>query len=207
MPSLSVRSLAEMLNLPAHAQARILAEQKHPKQAPQVFRTPYYQQSLAAIRAFYRSGNQKSELLEFEAKMEGIKQEARRENNLRVLRSFRNSDFAGRTIELLVNKSIKHHIGDVELRLSPDLTGVESGKAKVLFLNFRSQVLDPELARSTIEITHWLLEKAGQERPLKSIQYVDLYEEKTFEISKRRASTVKAVSENLKIIEALWPTL
>lgn len=207
MPSLSVRSLAEMLNLPAHAQARILTEQKHPKQAPQVFRTPYYQQSLAAIRAFYKSGNQKAELLEFEAKMEAIKQEARRENNLRVLRSFRKSDLSKRNIELLANKSIKHHIGSVELRLSPDLSGVEGGDAKFLFINFRAQALEPELARSTIEITHWLLEQAGHELPINDIQYVDLYAEVTFVIPKRRASTVKAVSENLKIIEALWPTL
>lgn len=207
MPSLSVRSLAEMLNLPAHAQARILTEQKHPKQAPQVFRTPYYQQSLAAIRAFYKSGNQKAELLAFETKMEAIKQEARRENNLRVLRSFRKSDFAQRTIQLSTNKNIKYTSGEVELRLSPDLNGIESGKLKLLFLNFRSHALDADVAKNTIEITHWLLEQAGHELPIKNIQYIDLYTETTFEVSKRRASTVKAVSENLKIIETLWPSL
>lgn len=48
MPSLSVRAMAEMLELPAHAQARILREQKYPKQAPQVFRTPYYQPALTS---------------------------------------------------------------------------------------------------------------------------------------------------------------
>ena len=40
--------MAEMLELPAHAQARILREQKYPKQAPQVFRTPYYQPALTS---------------------------------------------------------------------------------------------------------------------------------------------------------------
>lgn len=72
MPSLTVRAMAEMLRQPAYAQARILADQKYPKQEPQVFRTPYYQQALTGVRNFYRSSNNSSEILSALRKIESL---------------------------------------------------------------------------------------------------------------------------------------
>lgn len=103
IPSLTVRSFAEMLSLPAYAQARILTEQKYPKQAPQVFRTPYYQYAMTGIRSYYKAGNDPAQLALAASKIEALK-EARRDHNLRILNSFKASELSGRKIKLLTAK-------------------------------------------------------------------------------------------------------
>jgi hypothetical protein len=207
IPSLTVRSFAEMLNLPAYTQARILTEQKHPKQAPQVFRTPYYQYALTGIRSYYKADNDPAQLALAAAKVEALKKDARRDHNLRILNSFKLSDMRLRQFKLAPSKTVAHTIADIELRLSPDLRGVADGKELITFLNLRAQPLDTDLARTTIELAHWLLEKHGVEIPLKRIEFVDLFKGTTHTISKRRATTITAATQNLKIIQTLWPSL
>jgi hypothetical protein len=207
MPSLTVRSMAEMLNLPAHAQARILSEQKHPKQAPQVFRTPYYQQALAGIRQYYKAGRDHSKLTLAALKCEEFEQESKRDHNLRVLNSFKASELAARDLLLTAKNLTKLALNNVELRLMPDLAATEGGKPRIVFLNFRGHALDPEVARLTLEIADWVFEKNQIPIGTKNLEYVDLFKGKAYAIAKRRASTIKAVTQNFKIIEALWPTL
>lgn len=75
------------------------------------------------------------------------------------------------------------------------------------FLNLRAQALDPDLARVTLELAHWLLEKQGQEIPIQRIEYVDLFKGTTHKIAKRRATTVSAATQSLKIIQTLWSSI
>lgn len=207
MPSLTVRSLAEMLNLPAHAQARILSEQKYPKNAPQSFRTPYYQQALTGIRSYYKGGKDPSRLAIAAAKCETFKQESKRDHNLRVLNSFKASELSARSLILEPKQVIRLKEGSVELKLTPDLEAMEEGVPRAVFLNLRGQVLDPELARVTLEIAHWVLEKNQLPVTSNRLEYFDLYKGQRHLLGKRRASTIKAVTDTFKIIETLWPTL
>jgi len=131
MPSLTIRSFAELLNLPAHAQARILTEQKYPKQGPQSFKTPYHQQALSGIRSFYRTGNDSGQLALAASRIEAFKQEAKRDNNLRILSSFAQSGLATRKIQLSGAKHLKFTSQDVVLRVSPDLWGDENGVERI----------------------------------------------------------------------------
>src|SRR5690242_5761183 len=87
-PKLSARSLAEIVRRPAGERTRILRQQKYPKQVPQKFQTPYYAKALTAIRDFYREGNDAAVLRAARRAFEGISQEARRENNKRVIDNF-----------------------------------------------------------------------------------------------------------------------
>ena len=50
IPRITVRAFAELLNLPAYEQVRILHDQKYPRRQPQVFRVPFYQPALHGIR-------------------------------------------------------------------------------------------------------------------------------------------------------------
>ena len=147
MPSLTVRAMAEMLRQPAYAQARILVDQKYPKQEPQVFRTPYYQQALTGIRNFYRSGRNSSQISAALSKIESLGQEARRLNNGRVITSFQKSPLFDRALMLQKVPHWKSSLGSVEFRLSPDLNVTEDDENRLLFLNFRNAKLDPEVAR------------------------------------------------------------
>lgn len=207
MPSLTIRSFAELLNLPAHAQARILTEQKYPKQGPQSFKTPYYQQAISGIRAYYKAGNDFGQLALAASKIEAFKQESKRDHNLRILNSFKQSDLPGRKLHVAKTQHVTFKAEDVDLRFSPDLSGAESGTDRYLLLHYRAQPLHQELARTTLELAHWALESAGSAASPKQIEYVDLFTGVVHTIAKRRVSTISAAEQNLKIIKTLWPTL
>lgn len=207
MPSLTVRSFAEMLDLPAHAQARILTEQKYPKQGPPAFKTPYYQQAIAGIRAFYKAGNDDAQLVQAAAKIEAFTQDAKRDNNLRILGSFRKSELFARHLKIDATKHLTYSTQGVDVRFSPDVSYKSNGTERILILHYRAQALDADLARTTLELAHWALHGAGMPIDAKRLEYFDLFQGKSHSIVKPRASTIKAAEQNLKIIQALWPTL
>lgn len=207
MPSLTVRSLAELLRLPAYQQMRILSEQKYPKQEPQVFRTPYYSPALTGIRRYFQKDNDPSQLAAAKNNIQSVVLKSKRVNNLRVLDAFSKSEMSGRKLALQPNIKAREVISTVELKLSPDLQTLEDGKPHIFFLNCRAAALDDETAVFTCEIAHRVLEHNGIKVPVSNIEYVDLFTGTTYRANKRRASTMKAVTQNTKIIEALWPTL
>ena len=207
MPSLTVKAVAEMLRLPALAQARILNDQKYPKQEPQSFRTPYYQPALTGIRKYFRSGNDAAQLNTALGAIQSISIESRRLNNARVLETFGASDFSKRGLVLQPTANVRARIGDVELRLSPELVAREGNDDRVVFLNCRAAKLDPETAIVTVEIAHWVLEQYGIKMGIAGIEYVDLFTGTVHRTKKRRPATTKTMLQNAKIITALWPTL
>lgn len=206
MPNLTIRSFAELLDLPAHAQARILAEQKYPKQGPQFFKTPYYQQALSGIRSFYRAGNDLGQLSLAASRIEGFQQEAKRDNNLRVLNSFKASTLAKRKLQVGAAKHLSFKTNEVVLRISTDINGNEDGKEKLVMLHCRAQPLDPDLARKTLELVHWGLERAGSPVGMQQLEYFDLFTGTAYSISSRRKTTISAAEQSVKIIQAIWPT-
>lgn len=207
MPSLTVRAFAEMLDLPAHAQARILTEQKYPKQGPQAFKTPYYQQALAGIRAYYKGGNDDAKLAAAAARIEGFSQEAKRDNNLRILGSFRQSDLFARKLKIDPTKHFTFSAQGVDLRFSPDISYQDEGSERILLLHYRAQPLDAELARRTLELSYWALQGANAPIEAKRLEYFDLFAVKSYSITRPRTGTIKAAEQSLKIIQALWPSL
>ena len=99
MIELSVRAFAELMRLPGYEQERILHEQKYPRQQPNRFRVPYYNLAKNGIHKYYRSQNNlnilRSEIQTISAKnIEPV----RRQNNVRVLRSFQGSPESSRQI-------------------------------------------------------------------------------------------------------------
>lgn len=207
MPSLTVRAMAEMLRLPAYEQVRILAEQKHPKQAPQIFRTPYYQPAVAGIRAFYAEGNDVKQLTAARAKALNASQQSRRENVLRVIDKFEASAGAKRSLVIAKNGKYTAIVGDVELRLSPDIQALDGDKPVFIYYNCRATGLDEEAAKSTLEIAHWVLEANGLDVKPVQVEYLDLATGVLHRVKKRRPTTVKALKSNAKIISTLWPSL
>lgn len=207
MPSLTVRAFAEMLDLPAHAQARILTEQKYPRQGPQAFKTPYYQQALGGIRAYYKAGNDDAKLAAAAVRIEGFTQEAKRDNNLRILGSFRQSDLFARKLEVEPTKHLILSAQGIDLRFSPDISYQDEGSERILMLHYRAQPLDAELARRTLELAYWALQGAKTPFEAKHLEYFDLFAIKSYSITKPRAGTIKAAEQSLKIIQTLWPSL
>jgi hypothetical protein len=207
MPRLSTKAAAELLNIPAYEPLRILTEQKYPKQQPQVFRTPFYQPALRAIRDFYKTGNEPAVIAEARAIIDRLSLESRRRNNHRVLDSFEQSSEYMRALTVRPNKRFNASVGAVEIKLSPDLLAHEDGQGRVLYYNFRAAGVEPQLARTTIEIAHWILEENGHEIPIRTIEYVDLTNGRRLRTRTRRATTLRRLRANARVIEALWDSI
>lgn len=206
-PSLTVKAAAEMLALPAHSQSRILTEQKYPKVGSQAFKTPYYRTAVSGIAAFFRNGGSPRLLEVARSKAEGLAQESKKKNNLRVLSAFEKSDFARRDFSVATSPRISASIDNVTLRLSPDLRLVEHGTPSVVYLNCRGRAVDPDAARRTLEIAHWVLEETGEPIKISQLEYVDLFRNTSYTFKTRRLTTISTLKQNARIIDALWPAL
>jgi hypothetical protein len=206
-PRLTVRALAEMLKMPAYEQLRVLYDQKYPKQEPQSFRTPYYQRSLAGIREYFRSANDPRSIAVAKNDLQNIGNLTRRTNNLRVLDQFSSSTVAKRKLEPLPNARYSAMAGSVEIRLSPDLQALENDRPIFLYFNCRSAEISEEIAGLTVEIAHWVLQQSGVTVDVRQIEVFDLFTGKQHKRKSRRPSTVRAIKNNGRVIEALWATV
>jgi len=207
MPKLSVKAFSELLGLPAYEQVRILYEQKYPKRQPQVFKIPYYAQSLRAIREYYRSGCDTAQLRTAEARVAHIRLDSQRDNNLRVIRQFEHGSQRNRALIVAPRQRRSATLHSVELTLQFDLEGSESSAERFLLYNTRAAPIGEETARTTLELAQWVLGQAGKLVSLGSIEYVDLPSDKAYRYSKPRASTLKHASNTAGIITTLWPTI
>jgi hypothetical protein len=198
MPRLTAKAAAELLSLPAYEQLRILTDHKYPKLQPQVFRTPFYQPALRAICDFYKAGNESAVIAKARMVIDSLRLETRRRSNHRILDAFERSSEYARSLSIRPSKRFNARVGEVEIRLSPDLLAYEDGQARVLYYNFRAAGVQPELARTTIEIAHWIFEEDGHEIPILGIEYVDLANGKRHRTRKRRATTLRRLRANAK---------
>lgn len=207
MPSLTVRSVAELLRLPAYNQTRILYDQKYPKQEPQKFRTPYYQPAVTAFRDFHKSSNDPSILLAARNAALSIKQDARRQNVLRVVDAFTASPQIQRRLTPVTNPRLSATISTIDIRLAADLRAIEGSAGRVIYYHCRQIPIDTEVAHVTTEIAHWILQEAGQDIDIDQIEVVDLAAKRVYKLRKRRPTTIRLLKNNAKIIEALWPSI
>jgi hypothetical protein len=207
MPRLTVRSMAEMLTLPAYEQLRILHDQKYPKQQPQVFRAPYYAPALTGIREFHRLNNSPASIENAKIALNGISLATRRANNRRVLDSFESSNQFTRQLLPKSNSRMELALGSVQLKLSTDLRADDGKGERFIYYNCRAAALNPEIAKLTLEIAHWVLEENGIDIAPQNVEYIDLAQGKIYRGSKRRPTTLKRVKSNVKIIDTLWPTV
>jgi len=207
MPRLTVRAFAELMALPLYEQVRILQEQKYPKQQPQLFKVPYYAPALNGIRDFYRVGNDFSAFSVARAKIAAVKLDSKRKNNFRVLDQFENSSQVTRP--LLVRPSISREalLSKTQLGLKFDLVAEEKGKPRLIFYNCRIAIIEPDIARTTLELAQWVLEQRGGSVDLNRLQLIDLASGKVYAHGSRRPTTMKRAVQNAKVIEAIWPTI
>lgn len=204
-PRLTVRSAAEMLDKPAQEMTQMLLDQKYPDLGERVFRTPYYQHAIAGMNRFFRSG--RPALLDTKAVIQGYRQPSRRDHNNRVLDSFEGSKLASRRLVPSPNRRFYAVVGDVELRLSPDLQATEDGELRIFYFNCRNAEYSPETAKRLVEIAYWVLRQNGVEIRPDQVEFVDLFTGKTYTVDDVRAKTLESLSAEALQVTQLWEEL
>lgn len=204
-PRLSVRGAATFIRLPAVEQMRLLHDQKYPRQAPQVFKQPYYAPPLKGIREFLERGT--PGLLDARAQLQGLRIPSRRMHCMRVLESFVQSEHANRGLKPVAIPRLYAHMRGLELRLSPDLVAQEGNEDRYMYFNASAKQFDPETARLTLEFAHWLLRENGIEIKPKQVEFIDLFTGVLYPGRAPRKSTLRNLDENARLIESMWPTI
>lgn len=207
-PRLTVRAFAELLALPAYAQLRILQEQKYPRNEPQSFKLPYYAPALTAIREYYRLQNDTRVLAAARNDFTAIKLPSKRANNVRVLDQFEHSKESVRSLTPHPLFSKTATIGNTTLSLKFDLVAEEAKKPRLILYNCRQSAIDSEIARMTLELSHWVLEQHGTGTDIRRLQLIDLpANARAHTQATRRPSTIRKAQQNARVVEALWDTL
>ncbi|MEL7485348.1 MAG: hypothetical protein AAFN41_13475 [Planctomycetota bacterium] len=209
-PSLTVRSFAEMIHMPAYEQMRILAEQKYPADDPARHRVPYYCEAKAAIRRFYRQDNNPLVVGDVQRHLQArgkTASRARAGHNSRVLEAFLESPEAHRRLEVRSFGTRKRSLHGVDLRLTFDLVADEKGKVKFKYYNMRVDEMDEELIRSTLELSSHLM--AAEQIPHRfcDLEYFDFESGRLYRWSRPRKRTLQRAAKNADLVKTLWPTL
>lgn len=207
MPKLSARALSELIGLPAYEQVRILAEQKYPRRQPQSFRIPYYATALKGIRDYFKAGRTQAALLDAKRRAMRIQPESRRNHNLRVLDLFKDSDQSKRLLSPIPLTNYNTILGSLELTLRFDLVGNERRRVRRILYNTRVAPIGEEIARTTLDVAHWVMEKTGDHTQMQDLQYVDLPTGEVYSWTRRRKTTIRKIRRNVQIIDTLWPTI
>lgn len=204
-PRLSVRAAAKFIGLPAVEQMKLLHDQKYPRQTPQAFMQPYYSPAISGIRGFLEYGP--VALVDARAQIQRARVPSRRMHLNRVLEQFIQSDYAKRGLKPTTNRRYHAELGELELRLSPDLFALEGDEERIIYFNANAAQQNPEIAKMTLEMAHWLLEENGVELKPEQIEFIDLFTGVLHKIKRRRPKTIKLLEENARVIKSLWPTI
>lgn len=205
-PALTVRALAEMLDKPLYEQLLILENQKYADRAPGSFRVPYYRPALTAIRRFYRSGGEKETLEGAIAEIQASNMPAaRKENNVRVIHAFQRSSHAKRNLNLISSETMTTTMSGVEVRYTADIAGTEREHEEFLLFNFRQAPITPELAKRTLELALWVLNRSKAAATPEGLEFIDLAAKgRVYRIKSVRQKTVRRAQQNARAIAHLW---
>jgi hypothetical protein len=209
-PSLTVRAFAVLLESPLYEYERVLLDQKYPKREPTSYRIPYYSPAMAGIRRYFRSNRQFSAVQQAIADIaaSSMKPAHRIDNNVRALRSFaqyRAHRRRGLTVQPI--DRLETNMQGVNLRFTPDLPATEGQDQRFVIYNFRSAPIPDEVARATLELAHWVLERNGIVVPARALEYVDLFVRRTYRTQHVRNVTIRRARQCARVVAQMWPTL
>src|SRR5262249_47599382 len=112
-----------------------------------------------------------------------------------------------RALQPISNPKLIAMVGQVQIRLSPDLVATDRDETKRIYYNCRASSVDPELARITLEMASWLLEQNDIDDDPRHFELVDLASNRVFRGRSRRAMTLRRVRQTAQVIEALWDSI
>jgi hypothetical protein len=210
MPGITVKALAEFAERPIADQMRILAEQKRPAAGAAQFKTHYYQPARSAIRQHHGRGNSPAVIPAAILRVQGgAGPDHRRIHNIRAMQAFaRNPSVAGRVLITAAPQTYSVSVHGVDVRLHPDLEGVDGASTKYVLFNYSIDPIDDGLARRTLELMYWLLDGAGATVSPGDCEVICLASD-TIHTNNRapRITILRNAQENLRAINQLWPII
>src|SRR3546814_285257 len=166
---------------------------------------PYYAKAISGIRDVMKRGF--PGIVDARAKLQGISQEARRNNSMRVLDSFIASPHAKRKLKVISGHRYQAYVRTLEIRFSPHVVAMEADEERYIYFHEKGVQCDPEEARLTLEFGCWVLKQNGVEVEPRQLELIDLFSGKYFQGQPTRPATLTMLDELARHIESQVPPI
>lgn len=170
-----------------------------------MFMQPYYAKAIAGIRDVIKRGF--PGIIDARAKLQGITQETRRNNSLRVLEAFIASPHAQRRLKIVSGHRYQAHVRSLEVKFSPHVVAIDGDEMRYIYLHEKNMQCDPEEARLTLEFGYWVLTQNGVAAKPHQFELIDLFSGKHFQGRPIRPDTLNMLTGMAQYIESQWPTI
>lgn len=208
MPDVTVKAFSELIHTPLYGQLRILNEQKYPRQAPGVFKIQYYRPALAAIRRYYRHGNNLAYLPLAAHLITGVGSlDHQRDNNFRAINAFRAGSHRNRQLSIQDSPTWELTVSNVTVRCTPDLFVTENDNQGIILFDCREQPPETEIIRTTVELFHRTLGQNGIEMPMRRVEYIHLVSDTLHRWNSPRQTTINRAHLTAAAIQTLWDSI
>jgi len=209
-PALSAHGLVEFMPSGFYAREGILRRYKYTYPGQKVF-APYYQATMAAIRAYHRAGNDPAVFAAGIARLEGLLRternpriQVRLRENVRAITSYQ-EHFGGRRFEVPIQVRVPSLVvGGVTLTCNPDIQVVEDGRRLLLCVHCGVTEPEKEAAACLTQLVHAAYQKIEpvQARYVRLIHLQSGMEVPWTGRGKKRWPQIQAACRQ---ISALWP--
>jgi len=211
---ISVSGLARFMKASSAAQRTLLRNQKFPftsdgKKRPQIVR---YSEARSAIRKYHESGNDITVLLnaiEALVKKENEhpeKDSSRIRDNVRALKTYM-AHFSKRNFTVLDNPKPKYSHGDVVVSAAPDLFVDESGKKKLIKLDFNALKPDEEVVQIILKVMHEASVSSELGVQPKDVVYLDVSRQTQHNGEKLNKRLKREIDAACETIADIWPRI
>jgi hypothetical protein len=206
-PKLTARAFAEFMLSPVHKQMPHLWQHKYPKSNPAFFKTGYYH----AVREFIRRHfSNPTVISELRPELFFTNNDSCRENNIRAHDDFLNSRLCGLNCVPLPIKTYKIKIGELVLRITPDVEFSDNGTTKYILIDYTNKKLtqhDVDVMDTTLEIAWEIIRQNNADVGIADIRYFKLQGDVARKRTKVRKRTMASLDLTAKAITSIWPNL
>lgn len=213
--NLGLKGLADYMTSNAAAQLKTLRDYKYPSGVESAARTRYYSNARSTIREYHRSGRPPAWLLEQARRIRsrghgqssGIQTKCN--SNARAIESYHHH-FRNKSFELLDDLKLELSVGQVRIRMAPDLHVREKRRTRVVRLEFSAN--RPSRDRNKLfkimgQAMFEAADYAGLGLNSSAVLCFDVPEGDVHKGARVRSRMRAEIEAACQTIEAVWPTL
>lgn len=209
---LTVKGLAKYIVGSPAQQRRVLQDFKYPNTDEPAAMRQYYQDATNAVRAFHRNGHDRVRLREqaqslaTRARLTGGSTGTRLRNNARGLQQYE-EHFGGRVFEVQAAQTMRLVFSEVQIALNPELHVMERGRAKLMKLNFASDVPSEIEVKVIVQCLYEAANRQLGQFPASAVLLLDVPRGVEHRGARAGARTLRDIEAACETIAGIWPQI